>query len=84
MNSFIMFIWVWFIGDLLDVKSHVVKEVTSSNHTQDYSCPMLVGCCGAPRGIVEKTPKRGRGSLQPFLYFFGQGPRSRYVARSRS
>ena len=40
------------IGDSLDMKLDVVKEVTSSNHTQAYPCPMLAGGCGAPRGIV--------------------------------
>ena len=44
--------WVWLIGVSLDMKLHVVKEVTSSNHTWDYMSPMLVGGCGAPRGIV--------------------------------
>ena len=43
---------VWFIGDSHDMKSHVVKEVTSSIHTWDYTCPMLARICGAPRGIV--------------------------------
>ena len=43
---------VWLIGVSLDMKSYVVKEVTSSNHTSSYPCPMLTSCCTTPRGIV--------------------------------
>ena len=43
---------VWLIGDSLDTKLYVVKEVTSSNHTCAYPCPILASCCGEPRGIV--------------------------------
>ena len=47
-----MLVRVWLIGNSLDMKSYVVNEVTSSNHTRGYLCPMLAGCCGTPRGIV--------------------------------
>ena len=43
---------MWLIGVSLDMKSHVVKEVMSSNNTQVYPCTMLASGGGEPRGIV--------------------------------